>query len=251
MGTKNRDYSIFQKMNFAYVLKPLSPLIDWSRRTGPFHEIVFHGAGYYVTYQQNWDLYAEGKWNFPAVTNNIREPLHVIRSGRFLPSVCMPDGTDIAVNEKVKNELAAEFPQMKFLEVVFEKIVDIKLPAIGDFSWFEHAPFEKYPDARDFLNALYKESAELRRKVGKYYTILPANFKEVRSKYKTKKYPYLFGTYYGYSWETEYIELSRKMLDDYLVIRYPIPVVVHERVFSVLAPYIDLDYFEIAIARME
>lgn len=56
-----------------------------------------------------------------------------MRSGRFVPDVFGSSFTLLVVSPKVREALSS-LPNIGFNEVVFEQLVDLPMPRLGDFS---------------------------------------------------------------------------------------------------------------------
>ena len=105
--------------------------IDVRKRTGGVHQGVYHGCGKYLG--ESWEKKRAGEWQRPALSNSNRERLRVSRSGQFVPQVWCPTAFDMVVSARVRNQLL-DLQGIEFQPVVFEKLVDLPLPPIADFS---------------------------------------------------------------------------------------------------------------------
>ena len=138
-----------------YVIERNFGAYDWCKRVGALHDLVFHGIGEYRSLAE-WKPYPiineEGErsvavrppeWRWPGTTNTNREPLHVARSGEFVPDVFGSMFTFFVVSAKVREALSS-FPNVAFNRVIFEHLVDLPMPSLGDFSWIERDDLDRY-----------------------------------------------------------------------------------------------------------
>ncbi|MFV0443413.1 MAG: hypothetical protein ACK5Q5_07565 [Planctomycetaceae bacterium] len=210
-----------------------------SHRVSGYHSMVFHGDGYYLSRKSG-----PGPWpTVPAVNSENRELLHVIRSGRFVPPVFVA-GAMLVVCEAVKAKLTT-LPNVDVAPVVFERLVDLPMPDIGDFS-----AEARNPIAGEVLMAA-PDVPELHETIGNYYQVLEFHSYSFKEQYPDYG-PVMvnFGTYPGRPGVGKTspgpVDASLKMLDEYPMVQLGTVHMLREDAFSLLAPFLNLDYFSIA-----
>lgn len=241
----------------VYVIIPNLVFHDWSRRVGALHFSIYHGFGDYRTLvewvprpgvNEKGEHCAIGRppdWRWPAVTNVNRESLHVTRSGRFLPPVFGSSFDFLIVSQEVQKSLA-RLPHVGFSRVVFEQLVDLSMPPLGDFSWFERPDIDTFEADPDNLLRSLPHDPAFEPRVAGYRQLLPALFDDLAPRYNdVETRPVEFGSY-AHATSPKQVRLSREMLKEY-------PIVLSERylfredAFALLAPFLDLDYYSIAV----
>jgi hypothetical protein len=244
-----------------YVVEQDAPFHDWSKRAGALHWDVFHGLGDYPTLLQ-WipksavnergERYLIGfppDWAWPGVTNQNREPLHIRRSGRFVPAVFSPSFTELIVSPRVR-EVLQKLPHVGFNEPVFEQLVDLPLPELGDFSWFERRDLRKYDGLTNKYLASLPHVAEFEKAVAGYTQLLPANSNDIASEYHdTRSVPVNFGSYH-YLTSPREVPVSCEMLKDYPIVQTP-HFLFREDAFAKIAPFLNLDFYAIAVLTID
>lgn len=207
------------------------------KRTGRAHQGVYHGCGKYLG--ESWEKKRTGEWQRPALSNSNRERLHVSRSGQFVPQVWCPTAFDMVVSAKVKKQLL-ELQGIEFQPVVFEKLVDLPLPPIADFS--------EDPDGLYCMNNTEEKIASLpdipryHVDIGEYSKLLMPQYYDVRASIEDERPVDLqFGRYHThYSTTTP---LSLALLGRHAMYQVGNLFCLTEQAFEVLAPSLDLEYF--------
>lgn len=244
----------------AYVVERFNVFHDWSKRVGPLHKTVFHGVGYYPTlaaWKSVPGVNETGErivttrppdWRWPAVTNGNRDPLHIARSGCFVPPVFGSSFVFIVVSPEVREALST-LPKIAFNSVVLEQLVDLPMPKLGDFSWFQRKDLEQYENDPDNLLKSLPHDPKYEQKVSEYCQLLPANLQDVVNKYADViSMPVDFGSYAYRSRPTE-VPVSQALLKEYPIVQTP-HLVFREDAFARIAPFLDLDYYAIAVLTL-
>ena len=223
-----------QKM--IYFLKKTVGTPDVSYRITPLHQEVFHGQGYYPMASRSLEEFAP----IPGVTNSYREHLHITRSGVFVPQM-FKAGWSLVVSQEIYNRIKG-IDGIIGEQVIFEKLVDLPMPRIGDMSWYGAS--RKYAEPNPKHEYSYLEDVpELHRRVGVYYEILRAIPGDFRMRGREIRVETSFGRYHDRE--------RPRMVDVYVdhITRYPFigssVWTIRQDLFQELAPYIDLDYFAI------
>lgn len=249
----------------AYVVVPYVSIPEWSGRICALHQSVFQGINYYVPsqslgdgsvaskYVESIDVMRQADWRRPGITNKSRDVRHVTRSGAFVPHIF--GGLFLFVSPEVRKALSS-LANIGFNKAVFEHLVDLPMPKLGDFSWYDRDDTEKY----DFLPDNYLGSLphvpEFEKKTVGYCEVLPANFDEIADQYSDIKYMVPdFGSYpdvsdvgtHAYKGK-EKLSVSKNMLAKYPIVRTN-DFVFRDDAFLKIAPFLDLDYY--AIARLD
>lgn len=97
-----------------------------SKDVKQIQSVSFHGDSFRDVAQQRWTCAYLGKDSY--------DPLHLVRDGRRIPNISSPH-IDLVVSPQVKSTLS-RLPNIKFLQVVVERLVDFYI-ADGDFSLYE------------------------------------------------------------------------------------------------------------------
>ena len=223
----------------VYGLKGIEAM-PWafSWRITTFHCAVYHGYAYYPSEVGK----APGdKGGRPAVNNKNRERLHAWRSGRFVPEVFMPGGF-LIVSPRLADKLK-KIPGMELVDVVFEHLVDVGMPRIGDGSWSGSPLQLRFPEPTDWFRTL-PHVREFEPRVAGYQQVLAADLFELEERYPdARRYDVRFGSYPDSGVPIRDL-LSQKVFQDYPVI-FSGPLFMREEVFKIIAPYLDLDYFNV------
>lgn len=232
----------------VFCVKDSMRMSDWSQRVGALHYFVYHGkATRPETDRQyhEWHLMDEKPRfdslpPYPGVTNTNRERLHVTRSGTFVPSVFIPNFTEIVVSEDLFDGLH-KLPNIEGLPVYFEKLVELSMPKLGDFSWYdEEHPYEDPDPINEF--DVRDDVADLHDHIGIRYELLGARYQDLKNEYEFVDAPLDFGNYCGGA-PNQTEKLSWKAMEKYPLIGS----LMRPDLFSILAPHLDLDYFSVAI----
>lgn len=235
MTVSPRDYIFFLTSN--------RQMPDASNRISILHTEVFHGVGNYPEADQ---LEKEGQ-DFPpipGITNDYREPLHITRSGVFIPSVFILSGS-LVVSQEVFDKLK-KINNIEGEPVIFEKLVDLPMPALGDMSWYTRdLPYSDDPDPVHEYDCL-EDVPLLHKKAGAYYEILGAIRRDLpKDQWPLQTVKLNFGRYFS-GWTYSDPEVSRALLEKYPIIS-GVNIILRGDVFAIIAPYLDLDYFAIDV----
>lgn len=215
----------------------------YSYRIGDMHHSVFHGEAKHPQAKKRWkESQYKSFCEIPAASNSYREKLHVVRSGRYVPDVFFPISSFV-VSEKVFKKLK-NIDGVLGEEVVFDKLVDVEMPDIGDMSSYE----EGHPNYRsfDYIYESGKNCPILFESIGKYYEILPAIPRDIKIIYPEAG---VVGLEFGRYSQVGNDECSNVCKE--IVKKYPFyfsdVLVIRQDAFMVIAPYLDLDYFAIDV----
>ena len=109
-----------------HVVKKLTSFIG-SERLRTFHYDMYHGtfSRCGIVYPMQPDA---------SIDNEIREPMEVVRIGRFIPDVFCP-GRHFVVSEMLMAQLS-RLQNIEFLRIRFRKLIDYPY-AKGDFSFYD------------------------------------------------------------------------------------------------------------------
>lgn len=219
---------------WLYFVRPINVSYDVGKRVSTFHKRVFHGRSVYPERDREPGPRRPG----PALTNQDREPAHISRSGRFVPPVFSPRIYELIVNENLKERLS-KLPNVEFVEVVFERLIDLGMAALGDFSRLGNEPPTIYEQLR-----MAPDVAEFHQTIGTYFSVLGANMYALQGKYEdAAEVAINFGSYWPGLPKSALI--SARALKDYPILRGDAHVF-REDAFAIIAPYLDLDYYAVA-----
>ncbi|MBL8817852.1 MAG: hypothetical protein JNL58_17635 [Planctomyces sp.] len=207
------------------------------KRVSDFHQCVYHGCCKYLG--ESYEKERTGEWKRPALSNSNRERLHVSRSGRFVPPVSCPNSVEIVVSSAVKQRLS-KLQGIEFQPVVFERLVDIPLPPIGDASDEAQGLYARTELAEKI--AALPNIETYHREIGQYFKILMPQYYDVSDSIDDERPVELqFGRYYGRSSPT--IPFSVNLLRRHAMYRQGTTFCLTEEAFELLSPSLDLDYF--------
>lgn len=217
-----------------YFIESMNPIHTLSWRTCSYHSSIFHGLLSRPETRRT-------KIQPPSITNQNRESPHVRRSGRYVPKIWMAS-LSLIVAECVKGPLA-RLPNTAFLPVAFDQLIDIPMPSLGDFSWFERITTPPGPEPEHELEAGLDVPA-FHQSIGHYWEVLSANLYELDSKpADAKRVKINFGSYAG-------VPAKSALVSPSLLKKYPFVwsdiFQIREDAFAIVAPFIDLDFFNIA-----
>lgn len=181
-----------------------------------------------------------------------RDPIHFTRSGRCVPHVFISFG--MIVSPAIQKRLAKLPGCIDFKDVVFEKLVDVRMPPIGDLDWIErkHSDYGGYSHTDDYLSSLPHHPefeprfAGFRELESRLQCDLEDEFSDLR-KYRVALANYFFDeSDYGEGKPPE-VKLSKKALREYPVISLPTSdaILLRKDVFREISPFLDLDFYVI------
>ncbi len=218
----------------VYFLREHSSNHTVSFRTCPYHDAVFHG------------VCTERGSSFPptpppALNNSSREQLHVRRSGRFVPKIWMSLAA-LVVSDEIKQSLS-RLAGTEFLPVVFERLVDVPMPSLGDFSWYQRITYPPGPEPAYELETL-PDIPEFHQNIGPYWEVLASNiYIPKRRPADAQRLELNFGSFSTTTVEPVLVSPSALakhpfVWGDILQLR--------KDAFEIIAPYIELDYLDVA-----
>lgn len=196
-----------------------------SNRIGPFHSAMFHG------------------WSTPDLRHNLggdlSVPLRLKRNCYAMPEIFSPVG-NLVVSDRIRNELSW-VPNVEFLRVELGKLFSFPYAA-GKFTARagELDPLASNPE---ILADRLPNKPELRRTVGSYFEIVSSRISDLQMKYgDLKRYNCSF-KYTAAHADLELL-LSRRLLIDNPIV-WQFKVILADRVFDIVSPFLNLDYYEI------
>ena len=224
----------------AYAIR--SAISGWNVgwRVGLFHGEVFHGhtdAGPVVSAAGT--AHAElGEYRL----------YHISRSGRFVPDVFSGIGYFI-VSPRVQQALKG-VPKLHFLPVVFEHLVDLPMPRLGDFSWRKSPAADRYDYSGIDMIRDMPHQPQFEKAVQGYRRLYVRDIVERYADKRTVRVsPYKYDEYYPHP--PREITVSRTMLSEFHAIPCENAISVYsEAVFKRIAPFLDLDYYAIDVLRL-
>ncbi|WP_417849954.1 hypothetical protein [Thalassoglobus sp.] len=211
-------------------------------RTTPLHVSVFAGATAANTIESSTVMEDDG-----SVVVNVSGDVRMVRSGKFVPSLFMQLSTTLILSETIKEQLK-KLGAKVFTPVVFEKLVDIDMPPIGDDTWFQSVTYPPGPEP-DFELFTRPDVPDFHKKIEDYYVLECPTIYGIRKKLPDiRRVTANFGSFRCE--ERERVLVSKRLLQDHPVI-WDSSFVFREDAFAVIAPYLDLDYFSIARAQID
>jgi len=207
---------------------------------GTTHNLVFHGTGY----RDGLELvYCKSAY--------LDEPpshcAMLVRSGRIVPKVFSP-GLLLVVCESVRERLRG-FANIAFVEVGFEKLVDIAINKM-DFA-LERAWIDDALRSREEFFSRYDDVAAFHESIGKYFEVVMPHYETQI----TNQYPGQMGLVMKYSMVSpERTEkpmmrnVALPMLEEYPLFRTHGRIFMLPDVFAILDTYLDRDYYRVASA---
>ena len=238
----------------AYFLQANKSDFFLSRRVNGFHHFVFHGTGEFPGRE-----FGSGRWHGPGATNDIREIMHIQRSGHVIPDVFSPRGGSLVVSPRVRKALTG-LPGIQFHPVVFEHVADLPMPPLGQWPpkrlrELARSPYSapvRSSKAKDdvFFQELMRhpDVPELRSRFDGYTQLLPAIGIELDDVHDWQKVDVYWGSYRTYYLNDPHInDFSRSVLDRYAICNVGGCVtVLSEAAFTAMAPFLDLEFYDIA-----
>ena len=208
------------------------------KRTSDRHHYTYHGVGKFL--QKELVSKPGPKWVRPTLSNSNRERLHITRSGDFVPHVCSPANGTLGVSDEVRRKLSG-LPGLEFLPVVFERLVKLKLPALGDIIEDELLASVQM---LEFMNSLPDEPG-YHASIGEYFHVLCPNYFEVKESVSDATEIDVMWGRYNTIHPRDKAPFSAQLLHQNAMYNERSYYVLSEECFRILAPYIDLDYFYI------
>lgn len=163
-------------------------------------------------------------------------PLHVVRDGNHVPPITQPS-LNFVVNAQIK-ALLEPLPNLRFEQVVFDKIVDFYY-AKGDFTIYRNA--ERF-DVRELQRAR-PDVPKLHAKIGSHYELVSPSHSDIVHEFPEAT-SVGFGEYGRELSPNETpLQLCERMVAEYPIQRIPGWHILSPAVFAVLKPYLDFDFY--------
>lgn len=233
---------------YVYLLSRATPMHNRSWRVGPLHQTVYNGESYYLDNSPaDEEEIKRRRSSSGRPTSKRRDLAHIIRSGAFVPDVFWVIGEELVVSPRVQRRLAKCRGCIDYKEVVFEKLVDVPMPALGDFSWLESKEWYRFGSLEESFKSLPHVPRFESRFRG--YRHLDARFgRDVANEFNDlRPYRVWLRSYCDWMQPTT-VRLSDAALREYPVIADN-ELVFREDAFAQIAPFLDLDHF--LIDRLE
>ena len=243
------------KLRYIYFLR--ANKITWilNKRVTGFHQFVFHGSGEYPGQEFGDD------WVAPSATNQVRELLHISRSGAIVPDIFAPRGAALVISPAVRSAVK-HLAGIQFHQVVFEHVVDLPMPKLGvqpagklleRAKSAYYAPIRRSEKEDPFRDELMRlpDLPQLREQFDDYVQLLPATLIERRDYTDAHRIGVSWGSYNSYSDGMETIRYSAEILDDYAITDIGGCVfALTDEAFAAIAPFLNLDYYDIAVHKI-
>lgn len=230
-----------------YVITSTIPSSDRNKRIGILHSVVFHGLVSYSGRESLPNL-ERFKWELPAIDNKNREPAHISRSGRFIPDVFGNWMGQLFVSEQVKNK-CPDLPGIEFNPVEFELLVDLPMPAVGDLSW-DHDLSTPYANPRSKISQ-GSDVPEFHEHTPKYYTLLTHGQETVRGFVDPISISVDRPSYLRIKPHLKSVTVSESFFEQYSALGTEATLVLRDDAFAWLAPFLNLDYYYIAVINTQ
>lgn len=219
---------------YIYIVTRAIPKYIANWRVSAAHSEIYHGHCV-----KDRDL-----GHYPRLTNSDRRPLRIMRSIGVVPRVQLP-ARQLIVDARLMSELS-QIDGMQFLPVKFDRLVDLALPAIGDFS--KMGAFVDASIAGD-VGLMYRSVPDLPvyyQSIGPFYQVLCAGLYDLKGEYNDfLQVDPDWGSYVGNS--PSPCDVSVAMSKQYPIVTAG-PLIIREDAFKVIAPHLNLDYFAVAWA---
>lgn len=227
-----KDFSESDGMNRVYFLA--TQWIRGSRvtkRVTDVHRMVYHGVN-------NWRIGAVPlRWSRPALSNSNREYMHIMRSGSYVPPVFCPNPGELVISEAVADK-CRQLRGIELQPVVFEHLVELPMPSIGDLSQSD------FLTANQMADAIRSRPNEERfhETIGQYYYVLAPHFAEVAHEVSdTIEVNTEFGRFF--TWRHPKLQFSASLSNEHSVYKVSGQLVLTEEAFDALAMFLDWDFF--------
>ena len=200
---------------------------------GVEHDIMFHGDG-----RRPGDLRA-----FYMLGDDLLHPMHIRRSGTFVPPLFSPTPGQLAVTDTVRDAIERATENVQFLQMKVDKVVDLVV-AKGDFSMREAALADRYGPNLDTLLDRLPDIPGLHEQIGPFYEVIVPRASDRVSEF-TDSANVDIDIHLGPD-QTDRLTttVSTEMLETYPIVGAPkLCWVVRDDVFEILDPFIDRDYY--------
>jgi len=155
---------------YFYAVTQTNPWHEGGWRVGALHETVYNGVTYY----------SDPSWG-AARPRRDPGPYHVTRSGSFVPEVFY-GMTNFIVSPRVQRAFTG-LSGIAFKPVVFEHLVDLPMPPLGDFSWFDTEECLRLEGDTDQLLRNLPHEPRFEKKVEGYMRIAAPQYEDILDKY--------------------------------------------------------------------
>lgn len=218
----------------VYIITRAIPKYIANWRVSAAHSEIYHGHCV-----KDRDL---GK--YPKLTNNDRRPLRIMRSIGIVPRVQMP-ARQLIVDAHLMSELS-QIGGTQFLPVEFDRLVDIALPEVGDFSKMNAFVDAQIAGDTGLMYKSVPDHPDYYRSIGPFYQVLCAGLHDLKGDYSDfVQVKPEWGSYVGNNASPYDVSGTMSM-------RYPFvttgPLILREDAFKIIAPHLNLDYFAVAWA---
>lgn len=202
------------------------------------HSTCFHGCG-----SRSGKPYPFAKSAY--LTNDIREPLEIIRPGNLFPAVTRP-ASALVVTDDVVSSLQG-ISNIEFLTANVSKVVDTWFEK-GDFSYYEDPETNELNDDRAYLAGL-PDARSKYPDVPHFSELLVPKLNDVTGKFTTLPIDFYFGEpKYG---DAKSFNLSPKLFEKYPVVGIAGITLFRSDVFERIGNAINLDFFCICTRSIE
>lgn len=222
-------------MAFVYFLTEARSVSHFTFRTSKLHKYIYHGVRNYA------GMHEEG-WERPYATNSNRQLVHIQRSRAFIPEVFSPWANELIVSRRVADKLQ-KFEALRFNDVVFEHLVDLPMPPLGT------DPLPSVTHEKAFYEVLHKLEHVGDPLDTEYLQVLMPAMANGHSYEDEKPVKPDYGYYHA---STTRVSFSKSMAQEVgLYYANSGHFVFSEDCFSVLAPFLNLDYYAVAAFSLE
>ena len=200
---------------------------------GVEHSVMFHGDG-----RRPGSLLARY-----TLGDDLEHPMHIRRSGTFVPPLFSPTPGRLAVTDTVRDSIARVTENVQFLRIEVDKVVDLAV-AKGDFSMREAALADRYGPNLDTLLDRLPDIPGLHEQIGPFYEVIVPRASDRVNEFSHANIVDI-GLYMGpRDDDCLTTHICTDMLEVYPIVSAPkLCWVVRDDVFEILDPFIDRDYY--------
>jgi hypothetical protein len=175
--------------------------------------------------------------------DDLSDPVHVKRNGRIVPDIVCPLQC-LMVSTVVSGKLAP-FPNILFVPVVFDRLVDYEFRA-GDFSFQQDKRLRRIVHASSLegLFDLFPDVRDLHATVGPYHEVVVERLWKVLEQFKPLR-TISVSSDLTYTPRRTELQLNERLVQAYPVIWTEVGYMFREDVFRVIDPHLDRDYFHV------
>lgn len=198
------------------------------------HSTFFHGYG-----SRSGKKYPAGECAYS--TNDVRDSLHIVRSGKVIPPITSPAASLVFTAAVV--EAVQEVPHCEFLETTLAKVVG-KWISKGDMSFYKKALTRKWAEDEDgYLDHLPSAEELLLRAPTMMEFIVPKLIDVAREFSDLKTIRFYLGEHpYG---DEKDFALSRSLMEKYPVVRLASVSLFRSDIFQRIAHFINCDFYNV------